>query len=249
MANPWYSRYPGDYGRDTAHLSLIEHGAYCMLLDHYYSAGRPLPADRGAAYRICRAFSKDEQRAVDSVVQQFFELREDGWHNKRADAELQKQAAFHEKLSAAGRKRWQQPGSMPGSSQAGSQAIASTATATATATEPQSQPQKKQAAVAADAALPVAFTSPLFVVNTSQDQKLSDTYPWVEREVEYRKMALWCEANRPDRKVRNTLAFAMNWFNKIPCPSNGANHGTGKRSRADNARTTLTAYTREPKPN
>jgi hypothetical protein len=28
VSNQWYAHYPGDYGRDTAHLSLVEHGAY-----------------------------------------------------------------------------------------------------------------------------------------------------------------------------------------------------------------------------
>ena len=39
MARQWYSFYPGDYGRDTGHLSLIEHGAYRTLMDHYYATG------------------------------------------------------------------------------------------------------------------------------------------------------------------------------------------------------------------
>jgi hypothetical protein len=82
-------------------------------------------------------------------------------------------------------------------------------------------------AATAGAAQLVAFRSALFVVNKSQDAKLADTYPWVNRPQEYKKMALWREANCPGRKVRNTLAFCQNWFNKIPNPE-GRNHGNSR---------------------
>lgn len=85
----FYKRYMGDYGRDTAHLSLAEHGAYTLLLDHYYSTEQPLPADPAALFRICRAFDKLEQRAVLSVADAFFPKSEDGLrHNARADMEV-----------------------------------------------------------------------------------------------------------------------------------------------------------------
>ena len=51
--SPWYARYPGDYLRDTAHLSLMENGAYTLLLDHYYSTG-PLLVDKDGLYRVCK---------------------------------------------------------------------------------------------------------------------------------------------------------------------------------------------------
>ena len=110
MSNSWYARYPGDYGRDTAHLSMIEHGAYGLLLDHYYSTAAPLPADVAALYRICRAFDQSEREAVDCVVSQFFDLRDDGYHNVRADMELVKRNEHHKRLSTGARKtnekRW-----------------------------------------------------------------------------------------------------------------------------------------------
>ena len=90
------------------------------------------------------------------------------------------------------------------------------------------QGREKQSAATAGAAQPVAFQSDLLTVNQAQDLKLADVYPWVDRPQEYGKMALWLEANRPGRKVRNALAFCMNWFNKIPCSSKG-----GTRGKAD----------------
>jgi uncharacterized protein YdaU (DUF1376 family) len=108
--NIWYARYPGDYGRDTAHLSLVEHGAYTLLLDHYYSTAAPLPSDISALYRICRAFDETERKAVDSILRQFFRLESSTYHNARADLELVRRTAQHERLSKSGKhgaeKRW-----------------------------------------------------------------------------------------------------------------------------------------------
>jgi uncharacterized protein YdaU (DUF1376 family) len=97
----WYPRYVGDYQRKTSHLSLTEHGAYAMLLDHYYSTGKPIPASAEQVQRICRAFASHEAEAVQSVLNQFFELLEDGYHNKKADKELLKRSSISEKRQKA----------------------------------------------------------------------------------------------------------------------------------------------------
>lgn len=87
----FYKRHLGDYSKHTPHLSMIEHGAYSLLLDYCYATEKPLPLDMDAIYRICRAISKQEQQAVRSVVDQFFPVLEDGLrHNKRCDKELAK---------------------------------------------------------------------------------------------------------------------------------------------------------------
>lgn len=87
----FYKRFMGDYMRDTSHLSLTEHGAYTVLLDHYYSTGKPLPRAMDALHRLCRATTKLEQQAVASIVEQFFPVGDDGLrHNYRADAEIKK---------------------------------------------------------------------------------------------------------------------------------------------------------------
>lgn len=85
----FWKRYPGDYGRDTAHLSLAQHGAYGLLLDHYYSTERALPGDVEALHRICRAFTADERAAVEAVANEFFPVGPDGLrHNGRADKQI-----------------------------------------------------------------------------------------------------------------------------------------------------------------
>ena len=84
----YYRRYSGDYMRDTADLTLAEHGAYCLLLDYYYTDEKSLPTERRTLYRRLRALGNDEQRAIDSVLSRFFILEPDGYHQKRVDHEI-----------------------------------------------------------------------------------------------------------------------------------------------------------------
>jgi uncharacterized protein YdaU (DUF1376 family) len=102
----YYERYCGDYQRDTAHLSLAEHGAYTMLLDTYFSVEKPLPSDLPSLYRVCRAMTRLEQQAVKSVAEQFFPVSEvDGLrHNQRADREIAKARPKIEAARINGRK-------------------------------------------------------------------------------------------------------------------------------------------------
>jgi uncharacterized protein YdaU (DUF1376 family) len=84
----FYRHHIGDYMRDTAHLSMIEDGAYRRLLDIYYSREKALPAEKSAVYRLVRAQAKDEKKAVDAVLAEFFVLDDGLLHNPRADEEI-----------------------------------------------------------------------------------------------------------------------------------------------------------------
>lgn len=85
----FYKRYPADYGRKTARLTLAQHGAYALLLDELYTTELPLPAELDELFRICRAMNKSEQDAVRVVAEKHFPIGEDGLrHNRRATVEL-----------------------------------------------------------------------------------------------------------------------------------------------------------------
>lgn len=99
----YYRRYLGDYMKDTMHLSVMEHGAYGLLLDGYYATEKPLPADYESLYRVARAMTKAEQAAVRSVADQFFKVGPDGLrHNPRADEEIAIAQATIEKQRESG---------------------------------------------------------------------------------------------------------------------------------------------------
>lgn len=84
----YYRRYLGDYVKKTTRLSMVEHGAYSMLLDAYYIEERPIPLDLETVYEICKATKPAFRAAVDKVLDRYFEKRADGFHNKRADEEI-----------------------------------------------------------------------------------------------------------------------------------------------------------------
>lgn len=86
----WFKFHIGDYAQATAHLSVLEDGAYCRLLRKYYANERPLPADIAEVLRLVGARTREEKAAVESVLAEFFVLCTDGWRNKRADAEIAK---------------------------------------------------------------------------------------------------------------------------------------------------------------
>jgi uncharacterized protein YdaU (DUF1376 family) len=92
----YYERHLGDYAKDTAHLSMLEHGAYTLLLDRYYATEQGIPADQ--AHRVARARTKEEKEAVDVVLQEFFRLEDGVWVKGRVEEEI---ASYLESLPAA----------------------------------------------------------------------------------------------------------------------------------------------------
>jgi len=111
MGLPWYAFYPGDYAKDTADLSLIDHGAYRLLLDFYYSTCNFLPDTYDSNYRICKAYTAEEKKAVRKILQKYFIKNGGGFSHLRADIEINKQMEKHAKASqkaaAAAKAKWE----------------------------------------------------------------------------------------------------------------------------------------------
>jgi uncharacterized protein YdaU (DUF1376 family) len=104
--------YVGDARAKMRRLSLTERGAYRELLDEIYATGEGLPESVEELCRIAGAQGALECRAVEAVAIRYLPVGPDGLrHNKRATAELAKQADFKAKQSAKGTsgamKRWE----------------------------------------------------------------------------------------------------------------------------------------------
>ncbi len=99
----YYKRHIGDYAAATRHLSLLEHGVYCLMLDVYYTSEKALPVDTRAVQRLVNARSEEERAAVDVVLEEFFEKHADGWHQSRCDEEIHHKQAKAETNQALGR--------------------------------------------------------------------------------------------------------------------------------------------------
>lgn len=85
----YYPHHIGDYRRDTAHLSLLEHGVYRQLIDWYYLDESPIPAETQQVMRRLSAKTQEEQNAVICVLNDFFEKTETGFRHERCENELE----------------------------------------------------------------------------------------------------------------------------------------------------------------
>lgn len=104
-----YPFHAGDYLKDTAHLTDDEDLAYRRMIDLYYDREGPLPDDVNLIARKARA----PVNTVTSILGEFFERREDGWHQPRCDREI---AAYHAKLTGARKAaavRWKNADALP----------------------------------------------------------------------------------------------------------------------------------------
>lgn len=87
----YYKRNIGDYHKKAGRLSMVEHGAYTLLIDACYDRER-FPT-RHDAIDWLWARTEEEVAAIDFVLDKFFSLQEDGTYiQTRVQEEL---AAYH----------------------------------------------------------------------------------------------------------------------------------------------------------
>jgi uncharacterized protein YdaU (DUF1376 family) len=99
MKRPWMPLYVGDYLGDTGHLTTAQHGAYLLLMMHYWRKGE-LPDDDRQLSKITKLPLRTwgEYRPV---LQDFFHS---GWRHKRIDTELERMVRVSERRAIAGQK-------------------------------------------------------------------------------------------------------------------------------------------------
>ncbi len=99
MNRPWMPLYVGDYLGDTGHLTTAQHGAYLLLMMHYWRKGE-LPDDDRQLSKIAKLPLRTwcEYRPT---LQDFFY---DGWKHKRIDAELARMLQVSQRRAIAGQK-------------------------------------------------------------------------------------------------------------------------------------------------
>jgi uncharacterized protein YdaU (DUF1376 family) len=97
MNRPWMPLYIADYLADTSHLNTMEHGAYLLLIMHYWRHDG-LPADEEYIRRITKMTHHQWKKSRD-VLAKFF----DGWRHKRCDQEIA-QAIEKSKANSANAK-------------------------------------------------------------------------------------------------------------------------------------------------
>ena len=101
MSRAWMPFYVGDYLADTKHLSTVEHGAYLLLIMHYWQRGS-LPTDDDRLARIA-GLDDMQWQCVRIAIAPFFTK---SWKHIRIEKELQKAAEKSEKASKSASNRW-----------------------------------------------------------------------------------------------------------------------------------------------
>jgi uncharacterized protein YdaU (DUF1376 family) len=81
-----YPHHLGDYATGTQGFTMLDHGAYRLLMDAYYSTEQALLAED--VYAIARAGTAAERKAVEKVLARKFDLRDGRYHHQRIEAEL-----------------------------------------------------------------------------------------------------------------------------------------------------------------
>ena len=97
----YYQFNIGDYDSHTKHLDLFEDLAYRRLLDLYYLHERPLNASLASVARQINM--REHEEKIKIVLEEFFELTEEGWVNARADKEINHFRSKIEQASRAGK--------------------------------------------------------------------------------------------------------------------------------------------------
>ena len=86
----YYPKNIGDYRRDTMHLSLLEHGVYMTLIDHYILNEEPFSDNIEDILWLVGARTEEEKNAVSLILNKFFKKKDDGYYHKRCDEEIQR---------------------------------------------------------------------------------------------------------------------------------------------------------------
>ena len=98
-----YPHHIGDFNNATRHLTFVERALYRELLDLYYDTEQPLSQDFDKLARRVLATSEELRTALQVLLEEFFVLQDDGWHNDRCDIEIASYLKKQEQQSLAGR--------------------------------------------------------------------------------------------------------------------------------------------------
>ena len=102
----YYPKNIGDYRRDTMNLSLLEHGVYMTLIDHYVLNEEPFPLDHLDVCWSIGARTDNEKTAVCLILSKFFIKTDKGYTHKRCDEEIAKYHSKSDKAKESIAKRW-----------------------------------------------------------------------------------------------------------------------------------------------
>jgi len=99
----YYQKHIGDFNSATRHLTRIERSIYSDMIELYYDKEVPLPSNPAVICRKVLARDELEIDAVGSILAEFFELKDDGYFNRRCQDVIDKFQSGIKNKSKAGR--------------------------------------------------------------------------------------------------------------------------------------------------
>lgn len=237
----YYQFNIGDYVSHTRHLSPVEDIAYRRLLDAYYLQERPLNSSPTTVAR--QIGMREYESEVVLVLEEFFELGEDGWTNSRADKEIEH---YHSKIQQASRA---------GKASAERRLnVRSTDTSTdvqptnkqepiTNNQEPVTKNQKPKTQISVE---PQSVSQPVVevpilggkVYGVSQEMvsEWSKAYPAVDVQAELQKMRVWAMSNPNMQKTSTGIPRFVNaWLSKAQNEAGKVPSGSFKNAGDRNA--------------
>jgi uncharacterized protein YdaU (DUF1376 family) len=107
MSFSYMALFTGDYLRDTRHLTPMRHGIYLLLLMHCWDQKGPLPLEQQECAGIANCRSHDEIDGLIYILNKYFVKMDDGWYNRRIQAEIERAESISHARSEAGRRGYQ----------------------------------------------------------------------------------------------------------------------------------------------
>lgn len=99
----FYPHNIADFNNATRHLTRVERSVYRDSIDLYYDTESPLIPDFEKLAKRLLCSSDEEKEALKAVLDEFFDLEEDGYHCSRCDIEIEKYRANTSAKARAGK--------------------------------------------------------------------------------------------------------------------------------------------------
>ena len=219
MSRPWMPLYVADYLADTGHLTGAEHGAYLLLIMHYWQTGG-LPNDDDRLARIARATPEQWTIMRDTIAEFFGE----GWVHARIDDELKSAKESYERRACAGRKggkakiNGKQSSGIAKAGLKQSQPHSSLRSEISGSIEP-SSPEPEKSAPAADASPTVielpCVSGETYPISEADVAEWRSAFPAVDIRQQLASARQWLIANPTRRKTqRGMRKFVVSWLDR-----------------------------------
>ncbi|MCM2293053.1 YdaU family protein [Allorhizobium sp. BGMRC 0089] len=236
----WMPLHIADYLADTGHLTATEHGAYLLLIMHYWQHGH-LPENERVIARIAKLTPDQWDESRDILAMLFGPC----WTHKRIDAELAKADEIIEKRRAAAEARHSKE--KKHTSDAHALHMHSKCSDTRVPPIPDNQDTSSlrsdvcpepQAAPVSPTVIELPATQNQIVGITEADvAEWADAFPAVDVPQKLKSIRQWLIANPQKRKTaRGMRRFVVSWLTREQDKGGGGKTGPPVRQESDFAR-------------